>query len=71
VSNKNFDFAANTELIANLFRISQAEGKLKCDTVDNCTNPEDLPTPEKSIAEIEKEQLAALKKKGSQLMLDE
>jgi hypothetical protein len=30
-----------------------------------------LPAPEKSIAEIEKEQLAALKRKGSQLMLDE
>jgi DNA-damage-inducible protein D len=35
------------------------------------TMPEDLPTPEKSIAALEKEQLAALKKKGSQLMLDE
>jgi DNA-damage-inducible protein D len=33
--------------------------------------PEDLPTPKKSITEIEKEQLANLKKKGSQLMLDE
>lgn len=35
------------------------------------TLPEDLPRPEKSIAEIEKEQLAALKKKRDQLMLDE
>ena len=35
------------------------------------TMPEHLPTPEKSIAKLEKEQLAALKKKGSQLMLDE
>ena len=35
------------------------------------TMPEDLPTPEKSIAKLEKEQLAMLKKKGNQLMLDE
>ena len=37
------------------------------------TMPEDLPTPEKSIAKLEKEQLAALKEKGNhnQLMLDE
>jgi len=35
------------------------------------TMPEDLPTPEKSITKLEKEQLAMLKKKGNQLMLDE
>jgi DNA-damage-inducible protein D len=35
------------------------------------TMPEDLPTPEKSISEIEKEQIAALRKKGKRLMLDE
>lgn len=35
------------------------------------TMPEDLPTPQKSIKQVEKEQLAALKKKGKQLMLDE
>ena len=35
--------------------------------------PEDLPTPEKSIAQIEKEQLQRLKQKAEsgQLMLDE
>ncbi len=35
--------------------------------------PEDLPTPEKSIAQIEKEQMARLKEKAKngQLMLDE
>ncbi len=54
------------ELIADLFYASQAGGKLSRGPM-----PEDLPTPEKSIAEIEKEQLAALKRKGSQLMLDE
>ena len=94
VRDKILDFMGSTELIANLFRISQTEEKLKRDAVDNAdtatavhhsvgkevraaiervggTMPEDLPTPEKSIAEIEKEQLANLKKKGRQLMLDE
>lgn len=35
--------------------------------------PEDLPTPEKSIAQIEKEQMERLKQKAKngQLMLDE
>jgi len=94
VRDKILDFMGSTELIANLFRISQTEEKLKLDAVNDAdmataihhsvgkevraaiervgsTMPEDLPTPEKSIAEIEKEQLAALKKKGRQLMLDE
>ena len=37
------------------------------------TMPEDLPTPEKSIQEIEKEQMARLNKKAKdgKLMLDE
>lgn len=37
------------------------------------TMPEDLPTPKKSIAELEKEQLAELKRRAKQkpLMLDE
>lgn len=37
------------------------------------TMPEDLPTPEKSIAQIEKEQMELLKQKAKkgQLMLDE
>jgi DNA-damage-inducible protein D len=33
--------------------------------------PENLPTPDKSISEIEREQIKALKGKGKQLMLDE
>jgi len=33
--------------------------------------PENLPTPTKSISEIEKAQIKALKEKGEQLMLDE
>lgn len=85
-----------TELIANLFRISQTEEKLRKDQVNDAetatnvhrnvgkevrkaikeiggTMPEDLPTPEKSIAQIEKEQMARLKKKAKEgtLMLDE
>lgn len=33
--------------------------------------PEDLPTPEKSIKEVEKEQLKKLKNRKKNLMLDE
>lgn len=84
----------STELIANLFRISQTEEKLKKDKIHSCskatfthyevgtkvrkaikdiggTMPEDLPTPEKSIKEIEKEQLKKLKNNKKKLMLDE
>ncbi len=88
------DFMGSTELIANLFRISQTEEKLKKDKINSCnkatsihyevgakvrkaiediggTMPENLPTPEKSIKEIEKEQLKRLKNKKTKLMLDE
>lgn len=81
---KILDFMGSTELIANLFRISQTEEKLKKDKIHNCskatsthyevgakvrkaiediggTMPEDLPTPEKSIKQVEKEQLKRLK----------
>lgn len=91
---KILDFMGSTELIANLFRISQTEEKLKKDKINNCdkatsthyevgtkvrkaiediggTMPEDLPTPEKSINQIEKEQLKRLKEKKTKLMLDE
>lgn len=94
VNQKILDFMGSTELIANLFSISQTEEKLKRDGI-TCsdeanaahhavgkevraaiervggTTPEDLPTPVKSIAEIEKEQLASLKNSAKQLMLDE
>ena len=72
------------ELIANLFRISQTEQKLKRDKVDTenkankthfevgkkvrkaiadigGTMPEDLPTPEKSLKQLEKENKKHLK----------
>ena len=93
---KILDFMGSTELIANLFRISQTEEKLKKDRIDTAvkatnthyevgtkvrkaiediggTMPEDLPTPKKSIKQIEKEQLKRLKAKSkeSKLMLDE
>ena len=88
------DFMGSTELIANLFRISQTEEKLKKDKIHNCskatsthyevgakvrkaiediggTMPEDLPTPSKSIKQVEREQLKRLKDKKTKLMLDE
>ena len=91
---KILDFMGSTELIANLFRISQTEEKLKKDKIHSPskatsthyevgtkvrkaiediggTMPEDLPTPEKSIKQIEKEQLKRLKDKKTKLMLDE
>lgn len=83
-------------MIANLFRISQTEEKLRKDNVSCAdkatavhysvgkevrtaiekiggTMPEDLPTPEKSIQQIEKEQMERLKVKArkGKLMLDE
>jgi DNA-damage-inducible protein D len=96
VRDKILDFMGSTELIANLFRISQTEEKLKRDAVDNAgkantvhhsvgrevraaiervggTMPEDLPTPEKGISQVEREQIAELKRKAKKkpLMLDE
>lgn len=91
---KILDFMSSTELIANLFRISQTEEKLKKDktaTADEAneihflvgkevrgtiervggTMPEDIPVPEKSITEVEREQLKKLKKPPKKLMLDE
>nr|WP_243424733.1 DNA-damage-inducible protein D [Mordavella massiliensis] len=96
ISQKIHDYMGSTELIANLFRISQTEEKLRNDEISGAkaatathymvgkevrgaiekiggTMPEDLPTPEKSIQQIEKEQLARLKAKAKagKLMLDE
>ena len=95
VRDKILDFMGSTELIANLFRISQTEEKLKRDEVDNAsdantvhravgcevreaikrvggTMPEDLPKPNKSISEVEKEQIAKLKERSrkEKLMLE-
>ena len=96
VGQKILDYMGSTELIANLFRISQTEEKLRKDEVQGAeeathihytvgrevrtaikkiggTMPEDLPTPEKSIQQIEKEQMERLKQKvkKGKAMLDE
>ena len=96
IGQKILDNMGSTELIANLFRISQTEEKLRKDQVStpnaatavhyavgnevreairkiDGTMPEDLPTPEKSIAQLEREQMERLKQKANdgQLMLDE
>jgi DNA-damage-inducible protein D len=93
---KILDYMGSTELIANLFRISQTEEKLRKDKVEGAeaatkvhysvgkevrsaiekiggTMPEDLPVPEKSIQQIEREQMMLLKDKAEKgkLMLDE
>ena len=96
IGQKILDYMGSTELIANLFRISQTEEKLRKDKVQGAdaatsvhynvgnevraaikkiggTMPEDLPTPDKSIQQIEKEHMARLRakaKKGS-IILDE
>ena len=96
IGQKILDYMGSTELVANLFRISQTEEKLRKDEVRDAatatathhsvgkevraaiekiggTMPEDLPTPEKSIAQLEKEQMDRLRQKAmdGQLMLDE
>jgi DNA-damage-inducible protein D len=91
---KILDFMGSTELIANLFRISQTEEKLKIDQTSTAieaneihykiaekiriamidmgtTLPEKLPTPEKSIQVIEREEIKKLKNSKTKLMLDE
>lgn len=96
VGQKILDYMGSTELIANLFRISQTEEKLRKDKIVGAeiatgvhynvgkevrtaiekiggTMPEDLPKPEKSIQQIEKEQMERLntKAKKGKIMLDE
>jgi DNA-damage-inducible protein D len=91
---KILDFMGSTELIANLFRISQTEEKLKIDQAASAveaneihyqiaekiriamidmgtTLPENLPTPDKSIHVIEREEIKKLRNSKSKLMLDE
>ena len=91
---KILDFMGSTELVANLFRISQTEEKLKLDPATSAaeanevhyqiaekirnamiamgtTLPENLPTPEKSIQTIEREEIRKLRDPQTKLMLDE
>ena len=96
VGQKILDYMGSTELIANLFRISQTEEKLRKDKIADAKNatsvhysvgkevrtaiekiggtmPENLPVPEKSIQQVEKEKMEHLKvkAKSGKLMLDE
>ena len=93
---KILDYMGSTELIANLFRISQTEEKLRKDQIKTAlkatsthynvgkevrsaiekiggTMPENLPTPKKSVQQVEKEQILRLKEKAKKgkLLLDE
>jgi DNA-damage-inducible protein D len=90
---KILDFMNSQELIANLFRISLAEEKIRVQQIQGVTAaavthntvgqevrrtiervggilPENQPTPNKSIDEVQREQLKILKSKKN-LMLDE
>ncbi len=87
IGQKILAYMGSTELMANLFRISQTEENLRKDEIKGAeeatsvhcnvgkevrtaiekiggTMPEDLPTPEKSIQQTEKEQMARLKEKA-------
>jgi len=91
---KILDFMGSTELIANLFRISQTEEKLKIDNASSAaeanethykiaekiraamidmgtTLPENLPTPDKSVQIIERDEIRKLREAKTPLMLDE
>jgi len=93
-SEKILDYMGSTELIANLFRISQTEEKLRIDDIDTpyeasnthyeiaekirkamidmgTTLPENMPTPDKSIQTIEREEIRKLRESNKPLMLDE
>jgi DNA-damage-inducible protein D len=93
-SEKILDYMGSTELIANLFRISQTEEKLKKDEISSAveannthyavaekirmamidigaTLPENLPTPDKSIQVVEREEIKKLRQSKKPLMLDE
>ena len=92
-SERVLDFMSSHELIANLFRISQADEKIKNERIIGAdkaieahfdvgkvvrdaiektsgTLPENMPTPKKSITQVEREQLKRLKQSKNK-MLDE
>ena len=92
-AHKILDFMNSQELIANLFRISLAEEKIRLERIQDAPSatathnlvgqevrqtikrvggvlPEKHPTPGKSIAQVQREQLKKLKSKQT-LMLDE
>jgi len=88
------DNMGSDELIANLFRISQTEQKLRKDNIqtekdanithytigknireviakNGGTMPEDLPTPKKSIKQIEKEKLKGIKEDNKIILIND
>ncbi|MFI3229111.1 MAG: DNA damage-inducible protein D [Bacillota bacterium] len=90
---KILDFMTSSELVANLFRISQADEKIKNENIQGANNamdahfevgkivrdaikqtggtmPEDMPTPQKSITEVERQQLNKMRATKNK-MLDE
>ena len=91
---KILDYMGSTELIANLFRISQTEEKLSLNPASTAleaneihyqigekirkamidmgtTLPENLPTPDKSIQVIEREEIRKLRESKTKPMSDE
>lgn len=91
---KILDFMGSEELVANMFRATQADAKMKRDQIvtkgqANLTHyrvgqevreaikrlggtmPEDLPTPEKSIQELQREENQRLKQGPQNKLLDE
>ena len=91
---KILDFMGSEEMIANLFRISQTQSKMKRENIKNKelasyahftvgkevrkaimrlggVMPEDLPTPQKGIVELEREAIKKLKEKNKEIMTDE
>lgn len=90
---KILDFMSSSELISNLFRISQADEKIRNENIHGAANtmdahylvgknvreaivksggtlPENQPTPQSSISEVERKALNAMKAKKNK-MLDE
>ena len=91
---KILDFMGSEEMIANLFRISQTQSKMKRENIRSKelasyahftvgrevreaimrlggVMPEDLPTPQKGIVELEREAIKKLKEKNNEIMTDE
>ena len=91
---KILDFMGSEEMIANLFRVSQTQSKIRRENIRGKELashahftvglevreaimrlggilPENLPTPEKGVVELEQEAVRLLKAKNKKIMLDE
>jgi len=72
VGQKILDYMGSTELITNLFRIVHYNvGKEVRTAIEKIggTMPDDMPKPEKSIQQVEREQMARLKDKAKKVRL--